>query len=71
MTSNFNLLLQVLQQKATVIGSGTLSSPTTSDLNEDDTEASLIFYCSTLCQIGNVNGNLIGVCYFERFDKEI
>jgi hypothetical protein len=63
MTSNFNVLLQVLQQKAIVIGSGTPSSTATSDLNEDDAEAALIFDCSALCQIGNVKGNLIGV-YF-------
>lgn len=58
MTSNFNVLLNVLQQKSIVIGSGTI---TTSDLNEDDAEAALIFDCSALCQIGNIKGNLIGV----------
>ncbi len=60
MTSNFNVLLNVLQQKSIVIGSGTI---TTSDLNEDDAEAALIFDCSALCQIGNIKGNLIGVSY--------
>ncbi|CAF1498219.1 unnamed protein product [Rotaria sordida] len=49
MTSNFNVLLQALQQKAIVIGSETLSFPTTTDLNEDDAEAALIFDCSALC----------------------
>ncbi|CAF1327016.1 unnamed protein product [Adineta steineri] len=58
MTSNFNVLLNVLQQKSITIGSGT---STTSDLNEDDAEAALIFDCSALCQIGNVKGNLIGM----------
>ncbi|CAF4013359.1 unnamed protein product [Rotaria magnacalcarata] len=50
MTSNCNVLLNVIEQKTIVI-----------DLNEDDTEAALIFDCSALCQIRNVNGNLIGV----------
>ncbi|CAF3949314.1 unnamed protein product [Rotaria magnacalcarata] len=50
MTSNCNVLLNVLEQKTIVI-----------DLNEDDTEAALIFDCSALCQIRNANGNLIGV----------
>jgi hypothetical protein len=59
MTSNFNVLLNALQQKSIVIGNGT--TPTTSDLNEDDAEAALIFDCSALCQIGNIKGNLIGV----------
>ncbi|CAF3645050.1 unnamed protein product [Rotaria socialis] len=58
MTSNFNVLLNVLEQKLIVIGS---ASATTSDLNEDDAEAALIFDCSALCQIGNVKGNLIGM----------
>lgn len=58
MTSNFNVLLNVLEQKPMVIGSG---SVLTSDLNEDNAEAALIFDCSALCQIGNVKGNLIGV----------
>ncbi|CAF4259123.1 unnamed protein product, partial [Rotaria sordida] len=49
MTTNLNILLQALQQKAIVIGSETLSSPTTSDLNKDDAETALIFYCSALC----------------------
>ncbi|CAF3973322.1 unnamed protein product [Rotaria sp. Silwood1] len=61
MTTNFNVLLQALQQKAIVVGSGTLSSPTTSDLNEDNAEVALIFDCSALCQIGNVKGNFIGM----------
>ncbi len=61
MTSNFNVLLQVLQQKLITIGTAT--SPVTSDLNEDDAEAALIFDCSALCQIGNIKGNLIGVCF--------
>jgi hypothetical protein len=59
MTSNFNVLLNALQQKSIIIGNGTTS--TTSDLNEDDAEAALIFDCSALCQIGNIKGNLIGV----------
>jgi hypothetical protein len=58
MTSNFNVLLNALQQKSITIGSGTTI---TSDLNEDDAEAALIFDCSALCQIGNIKGNLIGV----------
>ncbi|CAF0977060.1 unnamed protein product [Rotaria sordida] len=58
MTSNFNVLLNVLQQKSIIIGNGSLL---TSDLNEDDAEAALIFDCSALCQIGNVKGNLIGM----------
>ncbi|CAF4307864.1 unnamed protein product, partial [Rotaria sp. Silwood2] len=61
MTTNFNILLQALQQKAIVIGSETLSSPTTSDLNKDDAETALIFDCSALCQIGNVKRNFIGM----------
>jgi hypothetical protein len=67
MTLNFNVLLNVLQQKAIIIGSGTLLSSTTSDLNEEDAEAALIFDCSALCQIGNVKGNLIGVSYERNF----
>ena len=66
MTLNFNVLLNALQQKSIVIGSGPSSSTTTmttNDLNEDDAEAALIFDCSALCQIGNVKGNLIGVSY--------
>jgi hypothetical protein len=67
MTLNFNILLNALQQKPIVIGSGTPSptttTTTTNDLNEDDAEAALIFDCSALCQIGNVKGNLIGVSY--------
>ena len=66
MTLNFNVLLNGLQQKSIVIGSGPSSPPTTmttNDLNEDDAEAALIFDCSALCQIGNVKGNLIGVSY--------
>jgi len=59
MTSNFNVLLNALQQKTILIGSGTII--TISDLNEDDAEAALIFDCSALCQIGNIKGNLIGV----------
>ena len=59
MTANFNVLLTTLQQKSIVIGTG--PSPATSDLNEDDAEAALIFDCSALCQIGNIKGNLIGV----------
>lgn len=47
MTANLNVLLQI--------------EPTTSDLNEDNAEAALIFDCSALCQIGNIKGNLIGV----------
>lgn len=57
MTANFNVLLNALQQNP--ISIGTASS--TSELNEDDAEAALIFDCSALCQIGNVKGNLIGV----------
>ena len=63
MTSNFNVLLNVLEQKPIVIGSGTSSS---NDFNEDDAEAALIFDCSALCQIGNVKGNLIGVSYLNK-----
>lgn len=59
MTANFNVLLAALQQKPIVIGTG--PSAGTSDLNEDDAEAGLIFDCSALCQIGNIKGNLIGV----------
>ena len=59
MTSNFNVLLNALQQKSIIIGGGTTA--TTSDLNEDNAEAALIFDCSALCQIGNIKGNLIGV----------
>ena len=62
MTSNYNVLLNALQQKPIVIGNGTVTS-ITSDLNEDDAEAALIFDCSALCQIGNIKGNLIGVSY--------
>lgn len=62
MTSNFNVLLNALQQKTIIIGSGT--TITTSDLNEDDAEAALIFDCSALCQIGNIKGNLIGVSFY-------
>jgi hypothetical protein len=62
MTSNFNVLLNALQQKTILIGSGT--TITISDLNEDDAEAALIFDCSALCQIGNIKGNLIGVNFF-------
>ncbi|UJR15815.1 hypothetical protein I4U23_002744 [Adineta vaga] len=57
MTSNFNVLMHTLQQKPIAI----VSSSSTSDLNEDDAEAALIFDCSALCQIGNVKGNLIGM----------
>jgi hypothetical protein len=71
MTLNFNVLLNVLQQKAIIIGSGTLPSSTTSDLNEEDAEAALIFDCSALCQIGNVKGNLIGVSYERDFCREL
>jgi hypothetical protein len=63
MTLNFNVLLNALQQKLIVIGSGTIT--TMSDLNEDDAEAALIFDCSALCQIGNIKGNLIGVCLLK------
>jgi hypothetical protein len=69
MTSNFNVLLNALQQKTIIIGSGT--TITTSDLNEDDAEAALIFDCSALCQIGNIKGNLIGVNFIKRFNYEI
>jgi hypothetical protein len=62
-TSNFNVLLNALQQKSIVISNGTQSSPITSDLNEDEAEAALIFDCNALCQIGNIKGNLIGVSY--------
>ncbi|CAF4769368.1 unnamed protein product, partial [Rotaria sp. Silwood2] len=46
----------------------------TSNLNEDDAEAALIFDRSALCQIGNVKGNLIGMYalsppLFELFAK--
>ena len=57
MTANFNVLLNALQQKPISIGTASF----TSELNEDDAEAALIFDCSALCQIGNVKGNLFGV----------
>ncbi|CAF0981896.1 unnamed protein product [Adineta ricciae] len=57
MTANFNVLLNALQQKPISIGTASF----TSELNEDDAEAALIFDCSALCQIGNVKGNLFGM----------